>query len=147
MSSSTPTSKTAPPPTGSRGTKAKLSKLVTLKLPSRLLSPFPHEQPARKPSQTKPTPSKPIQPKSTTASTSTTSTPIPPKQSPSPTDIKPETKTTPTPGEPEKPAIPADDSKRKGPGGPRAGVKRPLGAVSEGLSKPRAKPGPKRRKL
>ena len=62
-------------------------------------------------------------------------------------EIKLEPKTTSPSKAVEKPLLPTDETKRKGLGGNKAGIKRPLGSISEGLSKPRAKPGPKKRKM
>ena len=130
MSTATPSSKVSPPTGGSRGSKFKPTRIISLKLPSSLLLQFPHEQ-VRKLSIVKPSP--------------TVSTPVVKKESPAATDSTSDSKSAIATDLSTTLQVPMDSGKKKGLGGPKAGTKRSLGSLSEGLSKPRAKPGPKKR--
>ncbi|MCJ1327397.1 hypothetical protein MMC10_004066 [Thelotrema lepadinum] len=126
---------------GSRGTKAKQSKLITLQVPSKLLSRFPHEEkPASKASSTK-----------SPASESSSTPAVPIKESSPAADVAPEAnaeiKAEPTPESASGNGQGQTEGKKKGVGGPKPGQKRRLGTLNDGPVKPRAKPGPKRRKL
>ena len=135
--------------TGPRGSRAKPSRLVILRLPSNRLSAF------ASPSTTlKPEDSTPVVPSATPPSTSDESPPVPEVRPPSPSDAKIENTSyvkaeTPSTGEPDasaKTAVAAPTVKRRGNTGPRAGTKRSFGTMTaDGLPKPRAKPGPKKR--
>lgn len=116
---------------GTRGSKSKPTKIVKLRVPSPRLLQFPHVQKARKPSVSK--------------ASSAASTPITPKESPVSTDSATELKPAVPAGETANLQVPADTGKKRGVGGPKPGTKRPLAALSDGVSKPRAKPGPKKR--
>ncbi|MCJ1411897.1 hypothetical protein MMC19_005989 [Ptychographa xylographoides] len=130
MSSSTSSTKVSPPIGGIKASKLKPSKIVALRIPSTRLSVFPHEPSAGK--------------SSASNASSSTSTPIPLKESPSTTESNPESKDVITKEETaESLQVPVETGKKKGLGGPKAGTKRPLGALTD--LKPRAKPGPKKR--
>ena len=120
-------------PSSSRGGKNKSSKTIVLKLQSSHLSRWPHDKPAPKPPSSK--------------SSSSNSTPaVVPKEDTTPVDVKTENNN----GSPAKDSaalqIPTD-TKKKAPAAARSGTKRSSSALNDGQSKPRAKPGPKRRKL
>ncbi len=133
-------SKVSTPTSAARSSKpSKATRIVQLKLPTTILSRFPHEQIIRKAAPTKASPS-----------TSKTIAPIEPA---TPAEIKaevepePKAKPTPTPVS-TVPAIkpsPAEDSSQKGLLGPKTGAKRELGAGVEGPAKSRARPGPKKK--
>ena len=121
-----------------RGTKAKASKDVVLKIPTAQLLKWADEKDAIKPSST---PSKVSSEKSTP--------PAAAKDSPA-VEVKPEASgaSTPAPANGGTPANDATDIKKKGPA-PKNGLKRGAGAVEDAAAanKARAKPGPKRRKM
>ncbi|MCJ1398390.1 hypothetical protein MMC11_001588 [Xylographa trunciseda] len=131
MSSATSSSKVSPPTTGTRGSKSKPTKIILLKLTPAQLVEYPHEPSARKPSASK--------------ASSSASTPIPPKESPVSTESNTDSKDLVTSAPVEKIPTPSDGVKKRGVGGPKPGTKRALGSLSEGIIKPRAKPGPKKR--
>ncbi|MCJ1476410.1 hypothetical protein MMC13_005076 [Lambiella insularis] len=116
---------------GTRGSKLKPTRVVKLSLPSTQLLQFPHETPARKPSASK--------------ASSAASTPIPPKESPISTDSATESKPALPPAGTGNLQVPSETGKKRGVGGPKPGSKRSLASLSEGVPKPRAKPGPKKR--
>lgn len=129
MSAPTSSAKVSPPTGGPRA-KPKMSKVVTIKLPSARLLAFPHDQVTRKPSTKVPSPA---------------STPSAAKESPPTTESNSDAKPAVKAEEINTLQVPTENGKKKGgPGGPR-GTKRSLGALTEGISKPRAKPGPKKR--
>lgn len=133
-------SKVSTPTSTARTSKpSKPSRIVRLKLPSPILSRFPHEQITHKGAPTKASPSTPktiapLEP-ATPAETKAVIKPEP-KAKPTPTPVS----TVPT----IKPS-PAEDSSQKGLPGPKTGVKRELGAGVEGATKSRARPGPKKK--
>ncbi|MCJ1381930.1 hypothetical protein MMC17_005042 [Xylographa soralifera] len=131
MSSATSSSKVSPPTTGTRGSKSKPSRIVSLKLTPAQLAEYPHEPSARKPPASK--------------ASSSASTPIPPKASPISTASNSDSKDVVSSAPAEKVSTPVDGVKKRGVGGPKPGTKRQLGSLSEGITKPRAKPGPKKR--
>ncbi|MCJ1395768.1 hypothetical protein MMC18_008654 [Xylographa bjoerkii] len=131
MSSATSSSKVSPPTTGTRSSKSKPTKIVSLKLTPAQLAEYPHEPSARKPSASK--------------ASSSASTPIPPKESPISIESNADSKDVMSSTPAEKVTTPIDGVKKRGVGGPKAGTKRPFGSLSEGITKPRAKPGPKKR--
>lgn len=133
-------SKVSTPTSAARTSKAsKPTRIVRLRLPSPILSRFPHEQSTRKAAPTKVSPSTPKL--------------IAPLEPATPADTKPElkpepkakaTSTTVSTVPTIKPS-PAEDSSQKGLPVPKTGAKRELGAGVEGPAKSRARPGPKKK--
>ncbi|KAL8743534.1 MAG: hypothetical protein Q9190_004131 [Brigantiaea leucoxantha] len=135
-------SKVATPPTSARASKSSKQRTVAiLKLPPKVLSRFPHEAPSAKPS---PPPAQPA--KKSSASTSAAAMK---REQPKLPEVKPETMSPPPmPSSSGTPQPSANDSatSRAGAksGSPKAGTKRGLGAGVDS-SKPRARPGPKKK--
>ena len=124
-----------------QATKSKQVKEVILKLPSDILSQFPHQKQI---SSTPPSAKSPVSALSPTPAATS-------NESPPGEDVRPESntevKSEPTPENNDTNEQAQAESKRKGPG-PKPGQKRRVGtAPIDGQLKPRAKPGPKKRKL
>ena len=133
-------SKVSTPTSITRTSKSsKPTRIVQLKLPSAILSRYPHEHAARKAAARKASPSTP--------------NPIAPIEPATPAEIEAEVKSepkikptsTPAPTVSNIKPSPAEESSQKGPLGPKTGAKRELGAGVEGTSKSRARPGPKKK--
>ncbi|KAL9577723.1 MAG: hypothetical protein Q9212_006184 [Teloschistes hypoglaucus] len=132
--------KVSTPPTSARTSKAaKSSKIVALKLPSKLLLRFDSNSPGQEPS--------PKPPPKQIPDVTSTSSPLEEEDS-KPVDVKGEVISPPTatPGS-ETPQPPTKDIKGKPTtkaSSPKTGSKRALGAGVDG-PKPRARPGPKKK--
>ncbi|KAI9682154.1 MAG: hypothetical protein M1817_000208 [Caeruleum heppii] len=112
------------------------SRVVVLSLRSELLAQFPSAEPS--PGSTSRSKSSP----------SSTSTPALSNAQPSPGEASSEANVTPVPGVPNDDAPPAaaeDAAKRKSLPGPKPGAKRSFTTASDGLVKPKGKPGPKKK--
>ncbi|MCJ1309479.1 hypothetical protein MMC25_003139 [Agyrium rufum] len=153
MSKSNTVSKTGSPVNGSRTPNTKNTKTIVLKVPSSILARYAPKPQHRKSSQLKAAaipsvPSSPLR-ESTPASeavkpTQKSKTRLEPVKSEEPPPVI-------TPEESIQAPPSTSDSDKKDEAELKAGIKRPFGAIAETTAdndvKPRAKPGPKRRKL